>query len=330
MKRFASLLLTMIVFLTYTLCNNEKYTDTLVKDLLNARTKYGWTLDRSNNSCVVSSAATGVGFYAYAVAAEQKIITRNCAVTWIKEGFDAFVKTSPRWAGGWLYHFVDLEGKPTYSHEVSSIDTVIFYLGAQRAAEKLNDKLLLDHINNQAKKIDISLMMYGDQFKHGIGLPGKWDKYNEGILLYRYFDLPFYDNSPDYTLPLFVFYYPVAFYPYGQTSIWWKYHLRLACEFQVKTTGRLGYTACDTPWGYRVNSPYVISPLARLCCESALPELPITNIGITQSTSVDGSWVSTTKIYLDEGIALLLLTKEGQSNVGPEICQRMDRRSTKP
>lgn len=289
-----------------------------IKNFLDAKTNQHWTLDRQSNREMVSVAATGLGFYAYARGSRLGIISKQEAQAWIRSGFDNMLACNKD-NSGWLYHFVDLEGRNYRDSEVSSIDTTIFYAGAERAAGLLDDQSLLDHIRKRKSEIDLSIMIdETGYFYHGFTwengrrkiLKSKWTHYNEGILIYKYFNKPFVPVRTHYDLPLFCYYYPMAFYP---DEPLWKLHLGRAIDFQLEQTGRFGYSAIDTENGYKVNSPFYISPLAIYSCQSFFPfkckrelaKLPVDRI--TQSVSVNGKWASQDRILIDEGICLILI-----------------------
>ena len=294
----------------------------LVNNFLAARTEKCWTLDRLSRRGVVSCAATGVGFYAYAVAAKRGLIPKETAVAWIRNGFDAMLEVNPKKNCGWLYHFVDTSGKNVWDSEISSIDSVIFYASAEKAARLLQDQDLLNHILAAKSKIDLFLMTDKDGiFYHSfewdnlrlIQSKWKWTAYNEGILIYKYFGKPFKTDKPvEYALPLFVFYYPLAFYEERQ----WVDHLGKAIDFQVTQTGRFGYTALDGQYGYTINSPYFVSPLAVYSCDRYFPDkvrwqLSQYNVDpLTPSMSINKQWQSQDKVMLDQGIALMLVFDE--------------------
>lgn len=292
---------------------------TLVNNLLVAQTERCWTLDRLSNKDVVSCAATGVGFYAYAKAAKLGIISKETASAWIRAGFDSMINLYPE-NRGWLYHFVDRRGNVTLSSEISSIDTVIFYAGAEKAAKLLGDDSLLNHILEDKSKIDLFVMMDKDgcfyhSFKYEKGKliqsRWKWASYNEGILIYKYFNKKFTPTHIDYSLPLFVYYYPTAFYPERS----WIEHLGKAIDFQLSMTGRFGYSAMDGMDGYVVNNPYYVSPLAVYSCNRFFSDKVRKQLcdfsvdKLTPSISVNGKWASSDRVLLDDGVALMLISE---------------------
>lgn len=246
-----------------------------------------------------------MGFYAQAVAAKTGILMRNDAVLFIRKGFDEALQAN-KGNYGWLYHFTDLQGKPTLNSEVSSIDTVLFYLGAERAAILLEDLVLLEHIKENRARINLSVIMDTEGiFYHSFARTHRWTNYDEGVLLYKYFNKPFTPKHTRYSLPLFVYFYPITFY----NEAVWTNHLNRAIAFQIDNTGHLGYTACDGRYGYEVNSPYYISPLAEYCCDLVLGKENNKDSRLVQSISLDRKWKSQDRILLDDGILLMLLMR---------------------
>lgn len=297
----------------------QNYNETeLIQNILQGSTESHWVQDRLSNPNIISASTTGVGFYAYARAAKIGLINKKTASEWIRSGFDSMISCNAN-NDGWLYHFVDKTGKPCKDSEVSSMDTVLFYLGSERAAELLDDTKLLNYIRKCKGKISTAVMLDDDgYFYHGWKiddgrrkmLHSKWRNYNEGILIYKYFNLPFKPVYTYYDLPLFVYYYPVAFYPDEQN---WVDNLGLAIDYQLETTGRLGYTATDSPSGYSINSPYIISPLSIYCCREFFPDkcdLPLDRLNanpLLQAMTINKKWFSDDRILLDDGIAILIL-----------------------
>lgn len=290
----------------------------LVNNICESMTNKCWTPDRISNKKIISVSTTGVGFYAYARAVELGEMTRENAIEYIWVGFDMMREINKGY-DGWLMHFVDIDGKPVNDTEVSSIDTVIFYLGAEMAARRLNDQKLLDHILLGKSTINLQVMMDSEGFfYHGFstGSPRvmskyKWHNYNEGVLIYKYFNKPFKPSITTYDQPLFVYYYPLAFYPDERE---WIENLGKAIKYQKRMTKIFGYTACDGPNGYVVNSPYVISPLAITCCKNYFPdevkfELAFRHFvdPLCQSITINEEWKSKDRILIDDGIALILL-----------------------
>lgn len=292
----------------------------LINNFLQTRTEKCWTLDRMSNKTMISVAATGTGFYAYAVASKRGIVSRDTARQWIRTGFDSMLAANSG-NDGWLYHFLDPCGNPYKNTEISVLDTVIFYAAAEKAAKLLEDKELIEHILTCKAKINLAIVTDEDgYFYHGFAvedgsrklLRSKYKNYSEGVFIYKYFDRPFKPVVINYDLPLFCYVYPLAFYQ----SKDWVNHLGKAIAFQLDQTGRFGYSATDSPGGYSVNSPYILSPLHIKCCERFFPVetgkmLAKLNIDpLTQSVSVNGDWLSKDRILLDDGILLLIKGKE--------------------
>jgi hypothetical protein len=295
--------------------NEEKV---LINHILEAKTEKHWILDRKSDKNVVSIAATGVGFYAYARAAKLGMISREDASKWINDGFMSMIGVNFE-NDGWLYHFVDRTGKPYEESEVSSIDSVIFYLGAERAAQELGEPVLIDYVRKCKGKISTAVMLDKDgYFYHGWTMENgrrnmlkyKWRNYSEGILIYRYFDLTFKPVYTHYDLPLFVYFYPLAFYPEERS---WVDNLGKAIDYQLSITGHFGYTACDGPNGYQVNTPYIISPLAIFSCKKFFPAKVEKELNkrsapwSVQAITVNHSWQTGDRVLMDDGMALMLM-----------------------
>lgn len=250
----------------------------------------------------VSCASTGLISYSRANLAEQGITDKQETINLLKSAFQITTANSEK---GWLYHFTSQDGKPMEWSEISSIDTVLFYASFQKAAELLQDEELLNIVGNKIKELkdpqNIEWMMHGEYFRHGYykdqSLP-LWTGYSEGILIYRFFDKEFIPNETRYDLPLFVYYYPLIFY--NDEDIEWN--LIKAIEWQKHTyNGQWGITACDGPHGYQINSPDVISPLAKLACFKYEKEftLPV--------TAYSKDWTSKNYYGIDVGSTYLML-----------------------
>lgn len=296
----------------------------LTMNFIGAETSKCWTLDRSDKKDVVSVSATGLGFYATAIAVEKKLISPASAELFIRRGFDNMLEIN-KGNHGWLYHFIDPNGKPVYAKHVSSIDTCIFYLSAEAAAKRLKDKTLLEYIVSKKNLIDIDFMLNKKTglFRHGFVWNGdepdylgyEWDTRSEGVLLYKYFEKDFHPKECDYGLPLFVYYYPLAFYnnPDGVT------HLGAAINWQISKYKKFGITATDGPKRYVVYDPEIISPLSVYSCNKFFPiasEAMLKELGVsrlTTSMTVDKKWISQTRILIEDGILLLLLTQQDGS-----------------
>jgi hypothetical protein len=296
--------------------------DTLQKYFFENRTDKCWVQDRQNNKEVISVAATGFGFAAWSIAAQEGKISREQASQWINTGFDETIKVN-RKNFGWLYHFTNREGQPVIDTEVSSIDTVIFYLSAENAAMRLHDHALLDKIHRHKSLIDLKFMMRGTKyFSHGfrwvngkpVFLNFDWKCYSEGALIYKYFNIPYKPTAISYDLPLFVYYYPLCFYPNDKEMI---EHLGKAIKYQTKKTGKFGFTSCDGPKGYIVLDYNLISPLAIWSCLIYYPDecrellIKLHLPHHTPSMILGEEWVNKDRIGIDDG-ACLLLTNSGR------------------
>lgn len=279
-------------------------------------TKDCLVLDRSNNRAVVSVAATGFGCYAWVKAYEYKLITREKAILWINTAFDTTLKHNVD-NRGWLYHFTDTNGNPVYDKQVSTIDTAIFYSCVELAANRLNDKNLIQKIYNAKSKIDISLMTNQSGYiSHGFvwvndqiqKLPYEWDNFSEGIILYKWLNIPYKPKRIEYNLPLFVYYYPLCFDNDPEIIN----HLGKAIDYQIKNTGTFGLTACDDPIAgkYSIMKLDVISPLSVLTCTPFFPALCKINYNpLIPSITRDGKFINRNRILIDDGAALIILSE---------------------
>lgn len=275
-------------------------------------------LDRESDRNTISVAATGFGMCCWAISAQRGYLSHQEALERINKAFDQTIASNPERNRGWFYHFTDTKGLPVMGGEVSSIDTVLFYEGAKKAAKLLDDADLLKKINDQIAKVDVKWMQKDGLFSHGLHwvndeavfLPTQWDHYSEGVLIYRLFDIPYTPTETHPNLPLFVYYYPLCFYDEPEM-------VRLLMEavaYQKKEYGHWGKTACDGPHGYACNEHNVISPLSIWAVEFYVPEasevlakLPV----LPQSPSyhLTSGYVSKDRIGIDVGSCLILREK---------------------
>lgn len=277
----------------------------LVNNFLECRTDKCWMLDRKSNKNLVSCASSGLGCYAFAIAAELNLITRDNAVSYIRSCLDNMLEAN-KGNHGWLRHFSDLQGKPTNGSEISSIDSTIFFLSVERSAERLGDAGLLKKIKEAKENIDLTVMMSPDGlFYHTPERRSVWANYDEGVLIYKFFGRAFSPVHTRFDLPLFCYSYPLVFF---EDEIW-RRNLEKVVTFQLETTGHLGYSAIDTENGYEVNSPYYISPLAEYVANTVLRKENVKPNRLVHSVRLDGRWVSKDRVLLDDGILLLGLTR---------------------
>jgi hypothetical protein len=289
---------------------------------LENRTERCWVLDRSSNKQVTSVAASGFGMASWAIAAQEGRITRIQALEWINRCLDETMAVNGE-NHGWLYHFTDLSGKPTYYKGVSSIDSALFYLGARSAAYRLGDKDLIAKVEGLIACVDRDFMLSKggtrsdkSYFCHGFfweeGKPKfmayDWgDEYSEGVLLYRLFNMSYAPKRVSETLPLFVYYYPLCFYR-EQPMI---DLLGRVIDRQVQEHGIVGFTACDGPGGYGVMQADVISPLAVASCEPFHADKVKTvweRVAVSKTTpalQLKTGWVSEDRIGIDDGAYVL-------------------------
>ena len=169
------------------------------------RTELGLVLDRSDNKNICSVATSGFDM------AVQAISNPKIAPIKIRQTLKTIRTLSNN--RGWLYHFLDRQGRPVHGTEVSSIDTAIFYAGALQAAKRLKNKELIQEVDEDIHKIDIKWMIENSPshkrichgLRNGNFIPYEWDEYNEGIIIYNLFNLPFKPTKIKYDLPLFAY-----------------------------------------------------------------------------------------------------------------------------
>jgi hypothetical protein len=291
----------------------------LVNYFFECRTTTGLVLDRDSRNDFVSCAATGFGMNAWAIAAQENRIDKKTAILYIQTAFETTVSRNPQKNRGWLYHFTNLDGTPKQfrrgESEVSSIDTVLFYLNAEQAARRLDAKDLSKRIAEEKVKIDVSWMMRGGYISHGFRWNGEkcewindiWDENSEGVLAYRFFNIPFKPKRIRYDLPLFTYFYPVCFFD----DPVYVADLQKAVEYQRKNYGYWGWTACDGPDGYQSHDRKVISPIAIWGLERFVndgdEELKRWNVSKTTcGYHVEKKWASRDRLAIDYGSCLVL------------------------
>jgi hypothetical protein len=177
-------------------------------------------LPENPQNTMASVAATGYGFCAQVLAAEQGLIPREQAAANVLKALKFVEQTTPRENEGWLYHFVHWDTGAPYAHsEVSSVDTALFYFGALAAGEyfggdvqkqvdrmlsQLNFKLMLQNeilvpappskgedLAASAQRMPQATAPDKRSFSHGFHwvdgqrqfIPWNWAAYSEGILL---------------------------------------------------------------------------------------------------------------------------------------------------
>ena len=157
--------------------------------------------------------------------------------------------------------------------------------------------------------MDVEWMRQGPYLTHGLHwrgdvpefIPYVWDDYSEGVILYRTFNLEWKPRRVTYDLPLFVYYFPLAFFDDDEMVT----HLRAAVAYQKRTYGCWGLTACDGPNGYTVGDPDLISPLAILTVAPYIPEAGdyLARLGVpsdTPSLHRKTRWTSTDRLGIDD------------------------------
>lgn len=281
--------------------------------------------DRSSNHEIVSVAATGFGMYCWALEATKGKLDKNTALFRINKAFDATIKANPIKNRGWLYHFTDSHGYPTRtttSAEVSTIDSAIFYFGARKAALLLDSPELQSKVEKAIAAVDINWLLTKKNnityFCHGLHwreeipefIPYVWEDFSEGFILYRLFNVPYAPQRIMFNLPLFVYYYPLCFIQDEEELVML---LKLAIQWQKKTYGYWGKTACDGPNGYNVNEKDIISPIAILTLSKITnnsQELYLPVPADTQSYNIVTNWCSSDQLGIDMGSCYILLNQK--------------------
>ncbi|MBS1724793.1 MAG: hypothetical protein JSS66_17765 [Armatimonadetes bacterium] len=162
----------------------------------------GFTKDRAANFSftdsytVASCASTGFAMAATALGADRGWVDRATALSRAQA---TIYNVRVRWAQthGWLYHFVDWRtGQRASASEVSSIDTVIFLMGAIVAEKYFDDPALTNHVESMLSAVDWQWML-----TNGGSIPNsktfcmgwvpesgflgsRWDNYSELMGLY--------------------------------------------------------------------------------------------------------------------------------------------------
>lgn len=167
----------------------------------------GLVLDRAPNTTgapptlnptMASIAATGYGLSALVLGVEKGQVSRQQAEAWTLETLATVAAITPPENKGWMPHFIDINTlKPYGKSEISSIDTVLFLLGALAAGEyfggavKQKAQALFDQVDFQAMLTNDGTQPDKRQFSHGFHLeagqrqfiPWNWNAFSEGILI---------------------------------------------------------------------------------------------------------------------------------------------------
>jgi hypothetical protein len=196
---------------------------------------------------MASIAATGYGLSALILASEKNLIPKDKAAELVLENLRFIETHTPREQRGWLAHFMHADTGKTFGFsEISSIDTVLYYMNALAAAEYFKSDVE-KQVNSMLANLDFDFMLTRGgafpqklQFSHGFFnenstiqfIPWEWDHVSEGILI------PFlalgsgqgkidpkvwsegFNRKKDWEiegektfapLPLFTYYYPLGF-----------------------------------------------------------------------------------------------------------------------
>ncbi len=285
----------------------------------------GLFLDRASDRTTVSSAATGLGSFALAHAATRGLRDPREVTERLREAFQVTISANPVQNRGWLSHFTDAEGTPKSYSEVSTIDTALFYLGMERAAELLGEDELLAEIRSKRDEIDVDYVMRNGQFLHGFYWPDdpapsgerkpvfirhRWNDSSEGFVIYKLFELEFQFEIRRIDYPLFVYLYPLMFFE-DETYV---ALLGEALQFQIQEYGYSGVTATDGPDGYTIYDQNLISPLLLSAVGSRFPAAleTIEKYSLDPAVAayyIPSGWVTTDDLTIDLASAYVLLVK---------------------
>ncbi len=283
------------------------------------RNEVGLVQDRATTPDIFSVAATGFGFDVLAIKVQKGEISRSVAIESINRSLDFMEEVTPKKNRGWFYHFINKEGSPQLNCEVSTIDTAIYFWGARQASRRLGDLSLRVKVESAISRVDVNWMSSnsssGKRIPHGLNwkedipqfLPCEWDKNSEGILIYRLFKVPYEFVYDDFSLPLFVYYFPMCFLPQAE----FQPFLKAAVDHQVSQFGCLGITSTDTAEGYCFYPKENLSPLALYAISPfdtrAARELERLRLSPkVHSSHRFSKWVSSDRIGIDEGAAVIL------------------------
>lgn len=293
----------------------------LVQRIDKLQLENGLFLDRTSDRQTVSSAATGLGSFALALAAKRGLVDPEQVARRSEQAFRTTVAANPARNRGWLSHFTDEQGIPKSYSEVSTIDTALFYLGMLRTAQTLGLTELEERIKKQMAEIDVSFVLRDGQFLHGFSwnssapeaepqfIPHRWNDSSEGVILYKLFELQFQFEIRRVDYPLFVYLYPLMFFE----DEMYVTLLREAMDFQIREYGHTGVTATDGPKGYTIADRNLISPLLLSAVGSRFPAA----LETIQKYSLDPSiaayyipsgWTNTDDLTIDLGSAYILMT----------------------
>ena len=264
------------------------------------RTETQLVLDRSSNNQICSIAATGFGFDVLAIRdknAKEKIV----------KAIETITRANPKQNRGWLFHFMTADGRPIAGSEVSTIDTAIFYAGALKASRRLKDKTLEQKVQRLIDNVDTKWMIENSpshkRLCHGLRdnkfIQCEWDEYNEGVIAYRLWEIPFEPTKTRFDLPLFAYYYPLCFI----NDPVYEHNLKQALLYQQRTYGYKGITSTDTETDYQFLPIGYVSPIALY---SVGEKIPFDLSPTVHSYNIKTKWQSNDRIGIDEGAAILM------------------------
>jgi len=297
----------------------------LVERIEQLQLQNGLFLDRTSDRTTVSAAATGMGSYALAYAATRGLADGAEVAQRIEQAFHVTTQANPERNRGWLAHFTDDVGNPKPFSEISTIDTALFYMGMQKAAQLMQLHHLSDRISHKINQIDVDYVLRNGKFLHGFYWPEgqetledaqpefirhRWADSSEGVILYKLFDMNFEFEVRRVDYPLFVYLYPLMFFEDER-------YVRLlneAVDFQISEYGYSGVTATDGPHGYTIHDRNLISPLLLSAVGSRFPAA----LETLQKYSLDpaiaayyipSGWINSDDLTIDLASAYVMLVQ---------------------
>ena len=162
----------------------------------------GLVVDKTEENCPASIAATGMALAAYPVAVERGYITRDLAIRLTLAAL-RFFRDSPQGPEpdatgykGFYYHFLDMKsGRRAWKCELSTIDTSLLLAGALTSLayfdrETSDEKEIRDTADGLYRRVDWQWALDGTETVTQGWTPEDgfyayhWQGYDEGMLLY--------------------------------------------------------------------------------------------------------------------------------------------------
>jgi hypothetical protein len=324
--------------------------------------------DTDNGNKVSSLAATGFGLAVIAHAAREGKIPHAVAEEQVLKTL-RFVKEKVPHYRGWLLHFVDWnEGKRVWNSEYSTIDTALFIAGALYASEVLSHPEISELSRAIYRRVDFpSAMTNEGKFpnKRTLSLSyspetgwtkHQWETYAEqAILIILGMGHP-EKPLPNETwrawrrdlmgihMPLFIHQYSHLFIDFRNfpEKIWAAGLRATFLHRRMNRHGFWGYSAGESPEGYRVSSP--VNFRTTLCIGCAIgsamyaPEVVMKDAyewkngkfgprlwgryGITDSIDLDRNWFSPDVLGITKGPEYLSLQNtEGRTSIWKDFMK---------